>query len=61
MLLLPNALQKVLLPFGCSFAKPPWQKAQMLVVGAVLTPRKRTVTAVLRVMGLAQRNDFASY
>lgn len=61
MLLLPDALQKVLLPFACLFAKPTWQKAQVLVVGAVLTPRKRTVTAVLRVMGLAQQNDFARY
>jgi hypothetical protein len=58
---LPNALQKVLAPSACLFTSPTWQKAQVLVVGTLLTPRKRTVTAALRVMGLARRNDFAKY
>ncbi len=61
MLLLPKALQKVLLPFACLFTRPSWQKAQLLVLGALLTPRKRTIAAALRVMGLAQRNDFAKF
>lgn len=61
MMLLPSAVQKVLTPFARLFTKPTWQKAQMLVVGALLTPRKRTVTAALRVMGLAQRGDFAKF
>jgi len=61
MLLLPNALQKVFTPFACLFTKPTWQKAQVLLVGTVLTPRKRTVTAALRVLGLAQQRDFAKY
>ncbi len=60
-MLLPDALQKVLPPFACLFTKPTWQKAQVLLVGAVLTPRKRTVTAALRVMGLARQSDFAKY
>ena len=60
-MLLPDALQKVLTPFACLFTRPTWQKAQVLLVGAVLTPRKRTVTAALRVMGLAQQSDFAKY
>ena len=61
MLLLPDALRRVLLPFACLFTKPTWQKAQVLLVGTILAPRKRTVTAALRVMGLAQQNDFARY
>lgn len=61
MLPLPDTLRKVLAPFACLFTKPTWEKVQVLVVGAVLTPRKRTVTAALRVMGLAQQNDFAKY
>ena len=61
MLPLPNALQKVFTPFACLFTRPTWQKAQVLLVGAVLTPRKRTVTAALRVLGLAQQSDFAKY
>ncbi len=61
MLPLSDALQKVLTPFACLFTKPMWQKAQVLLVGAVLTPRKRTVTAALRVLGLARQSDFATY
>jgi hypothetical protein len=61
MLPLPIALQKVLMPFACLFTRPTWQKAQVLVAGALLTPRKRTVTAALRVMGLAQQGGFAKY
>lgn len=61
MLPLANVLQKVLASFACLFTRPTWQKAQVLVVGALLTPRKRTVTAALRVMGLAQQGDFAKY
>ena len=61
MLLLPDALQKVLLPFPCLFTKPTWLKAQVLLVGAILAPRKRTVTVALRIMGLAQQSDFATY
>ena len=33
----------------------------MLLVGAILAPRKRTVTAALRVMGSARQSDFARY
>jgi len=33
----------------------------VLVTGAVLTPGKRTVSAVLRIMGLGQATDFALY
>ena len=61
MMPLPTVLQKVLVPFACLFTKPTWKKVQVLAAGALLTPRKRTVTAVLRVMGLAQHGDFATY
>lgn len=61
MLPLPINLQKVLTPFACLFTKPTWRKVQVLVAGALLTPRKRTVTAALHIIGLAQQNDFAKY
>lgn len=34
---------------------------QVLVVGAILAPGKRTVTAALRVMGLSQEEHFQNY
>lgn len=49
------------MPFACLFTRPTWHKAQVLLVGVILAPRKRTVAASLRVMGLAQQSDFATY
>ena len=43
------------------FTKATWQKAQVLLGGALLSPRQRTVAATLRVMGLAQQRSFAKY
>jgi hypothetical protein len=61
MLAMPEVLEKVLSRFAHLFSKATWQKAQLLVMGALLTPRQRTVAAALRVMGLAQQNNFAKY
>jgi hypothetical protein len=36
-------------------------KAQILLIGAILTPGKRVVTEALRVMGLSQSEQFAQY
>ena len=51
MLTLPDAIVAVLVPFATLFTSSTWQKAQLLLVGAVLTPGQRTVAAALRVMG----------
>jgi hypothetical protein len=42
-------------------SKRVWEHAQVLLVGALLAPGKRTVTAVLRVMGLSQEGQFQKY
>jgi hypothetical protein len=41
--------------------KTTWQKVEILVVGAILATGKRTVSAVLRVMGLSQEPNYAKY
>ena len=51
MLTLPDAILPLLLPFATLFSNPTWRKAQVLLVGAILTPGQRTVAAALRVMG----------
>ena len=51
MLTLPNAIVALLLPFTTLFTNPTWQKARLLLVGAVLATGQRTVAAALRVMG----------
>ena len=61
MLTLPNAIVAVLLPFATLFSTPTWRKAQVLLVGAILTPGQRTVAAALRVMGRSDQRDYARY
>src|SRR4051794_19136427 len=48
-------------PFRACFTAPVWQHVLVLVMGAVLAPGKRTVTAALRVMGLDAISNFTSY
>ena len=61
MLTPPDAIVAVLVPFAKLFTNPTWPKAQVLVVGAILTPGQRTVTAALRVMGRSDHRDYARY
>ena len=61
MLILPDAIVPILAPFTMLFTNPTWQKAQLLLVGAILTPGQRTVAAVLRVMGRSDQRDYARY
>ena len=61
MLTLPDAIVPLLLPFATLFTNPTWQKAQLLLVGAILTPGQRTVAAALRVMGRSDQRDYARY
>ena len=59
--LIPPALIGWLAVFEPCFTAPTWQHVLVLVAGAVLAPGKRTVTQVLRVMGLADHVGFARY
>jgi hypothetical protein len=58
---LPEAIILVLAPFAPLFSHRVWPHAQILLVGAMLAPRARTVTAALRVMGLATERHFTNY
>ncbi len=61
MLTLPDAILPLLIPFATLFTSPTWRKAQVLLVGAILTPGQRTVAAALRVMGRSDHRDYARY
>ena len=61
MLTLPDAIVSILIPFATVFTNPTWRKAQVLLVGAILTPGQRTVAAALRVMGRSDHRDYARY
>ena len=61
MLTLPNEIIAVLTPFAQAFSYRIWDLVQLLVIGAILTPGKRTVTAILRTMGLQDDAQFQNY
>ena len=58
---LPPAMLQALEPFVPLFSRRLWPRVLVLVAGTVLAPGKRTVTAALRVMGLAQTRRFERY
>ena len=60
-LTLPVSIIRLLEPFSAIFPVKTWEKAQLLLVGAILSPGKRTVTSALRVMGLSGDENFAHY
>src|SRR5262245_40031550 len=57
---LPEAIILVLAPFAPLFSDRVWRQAQVLLLGAMLAPGARTVTAALRVMGLAGERRFTN-
>ena len=48
-------------PFAQLFSERIWEHAKVLFVGAMLAPAERTVTAILRVMGLSAEKHFQNY
>ena len=61
MLNLPITIIQVLRHFEVAFSERTWEWAKVLLVGAILAPGKRTVTAALRVMGLSHERQFQNY
>src|SRR5258706_4220976 len=58
---LPAAIITVLRHFELVFSERVWEWAKVLLVGAILAPGKRTVTATLRVLGLSHEAQFQNY
>ena len=61
MLTLPNVIGPLLTRFAMLFTNPTWRKAELLLVGTILTSGQRTVAAALRVMGLSDDRNYARY
>jgi len=61
MLSLPIAFTSAIGVFAPVFSRPVWQHVKVLMAGAVLAPGKRTVTAILRIMGRSADPDFQTY
>jgi hypothetical protein len=56
-----DEFSRVIIPFQKLFSKPVFRHVQLLVMGAVLAPGKRTVSAVLRILGLKAEKNFHKY
>src|SRR6516225_1979601 len=59
--LVPPALIPFMAVFRVFFTAPVWRHVLVLVAGAVLAPGKRTVSQILRVMGLAGQPGLNRY
>jgi hypothetical protein len=55
------AIVSVIYPFSVLFSRSSWQTAQTLLLGAILCKGSRTVTGILRVLGLAQESGFSKF
>jgi len=58
---LPEGMIRVLIPFAPLFSKSVWGHVQVLIIGAILAPGKRTVASALRAVGLDNEWRFCRY
>jgi hypothetical protein len=58
---LPPKMVQALASFAPLFSKRTWQHAQLLLIGAILAPGRRTVSSALRAIGLGQHERFHRY
>jgi hypothetical protein len=61
MLSLPARFAAVILCFAPLFRERSWRHAEVLLIGAILVPGRRTVTGILRIAGLARERRFVNY
>ncbi len=58
---LKNEYITILGTFASLFSQRTWKHTKVLLIGSILSPAERTVTAALRVMGLSLEKHFANY
>jgi len=58
---LPTEMIRLLSSFVPLFSKRVWPHVQVLLIGAILAPGKRTVSSALHAMGLSQEERFHRY
>lgn len=61
MLKLPDSYSTLISHFRSHFSNRIWKLALVLLIGAILAPNKRTVTACLRIVGLQREKRFLKY
>jgi hypothetical protein len=58
---LPARFAAVILCFAPLFRERSWRPAEVMLIGAILAPGRRTVTSILRITGLARERRFVNY
>ena len=58
---LPARFAAVILAFAPLFVHRSWRHARVLLIGAILTPGRRTVASALRITGLARERRFVNF
>ena len=58
---LPARFAEVIIAFAPLFVHRSWKHAQVLLIGALLTPGQRTVASLLRIAGLSRERHFVNY
>lgn len=59
--MLPEDIIATIAPFMLLFSRKIWIRSQLLMIGAILCRGQRTVSAILRVMDLAEEEHFTNY
>ena len=58
---LPSRFAAVILCFAPLFFQRSWRHAEVLLIGAILAPGRRTVASILRITGLSRERRFVNY
>src|SRR5215213_5858728 len=58
---LPARFAAVIRCFAPLFCERSWRHAEVLLIGAILVPGRRTVTSILRISGLSRERRFVNY
>lgn len=58
---LPTEMIRVFAPFAPLFSERVFRHVQVLLMGAILAPGKRTVSSALKAMALDQQKNFHRY
>ncbi|MDP9311485.1 MAG: transposase, partial [Chloroflexota bacterium] len=58
---LPPTIIRAVSTFAPLFSRRVFRYVEVLVTGAILTPGRRTITSVLRIMGLQHSRQFQNY
>ena len=61
MLNFPDEFIVIIIQYAKMFSKPVFAHVKLLLAGAILAPGKRTISSVLRILGMSKEKNFHKY